>query len=178
MTQSVFQELRLAQVSPDGAWYVAFPHPKQAETLLVDVAKNLTFSATYALEALAAVQPVPAFNRFISVQLPCIPGMVEASPFNLLVSLLHQNIQAIQEEGQAAEDFRYALILRVLTATLEAAGQGLHQALTHLPERAESLYVEHDFLVHQLHAWQREARAMMGAEREAGFDEARAEDWS
>ena len=171
MTQSVFQELRLVQVLPDGAWYVAFPHPKQAETLLVDVARNLTFSDTCSLEVLADVQPVLACNRFISVQLPCIPGMVEASPFNLLVSLLHQNIQAIQEEGQAAEDFRSALILRVLTATLEAAGQGLHQALTQLSERPESLYVEHDFLVHQLHAWQREARAMMGANQEAELDE-------
>jgi hypothetical protein len=171
MTQSVFQELRLVQVLPDGAWYVAFPHPELEGVLLVDVARNLKFSATYALEELAAVQPVLACNRFISVRLPCIPGMVEASPFSLLVSLLHQNIQAIKEEGQAAEDFRSALILRVLTATLEAAGQGLHQALTQLPERPESIFIEHDFLVHQLHAWQREARAMMGASQEVELDE-------
>ena len=54
---------------------------------------------------------------------------------------------------------------------LEAAGQGLHESLTHLPEREASLYVEHDFLVHQLHAWQREARAMMGTDQKAVIDE-------
>jgi hypothetical protein len=149
MTASIYKQAQLVQITPPGEWYVAIPHPDQPGILAVDVDKNLTFAAEYTLETLTAVKPIVAFNRFINLRLEFIPGMLEASAFNMLANMLHLAIADVQ---QRQPEPRNKLILFTLLELQAALGRALHQALTAVPVREETPYIEHDFIAHGLQA--------------------------
>lgn len=149
MTESVYKQMKLVQLTPAGEWYVAIPHPGRPNILAVDTGKNLTFAAEFEPEALATVQPVLALNRFIDLRLEFIPGLLEGSAFNLLANALYQAITDVQQQ---ATNPRNQLILLTLLALQAALGQSLHQALTTSPAREETLYAEHDFIAQGLQA--------------------------
>ena len=158
MTESIYKQTKLVQLMPAGEWYVAIPHPERPNILAVDTGKNLTFAAEFEPEALATVQPILALNRFIDLRLEFIPGLLEGSAFNLLANALYQAIADVQQQ---ATNPRNQLILLTLLALQAALGQSLHQALTTLPTREETLYAEHDFIAQGLQA--RLTRANWGA---------------
>lgn len=149
MTESIYKQTRLVQLTPAGEWYVAIPHPERPDILAVDTGKNLTFAAEFEPATLATVQPVLALNRFIDLRLEFIPGLLEGSAFNLLANALHQAIADVQQQ---ATNPRNQLILLTLLALQAALGQSLHQALTTSPAREETLYAEHDFIAQGLQA--------------------------
>ena len=149
MTESIYKQTKLVQLTPAGEWYVAIPHPEHPNVLAVDTGKNLTFAAEFEPEALAAVQPVLALNRFIDLRLEFIPGLLEGSAFNLLANALYQTIADVEQQ---ATNPRNQLILLTLLALQAALGQSLHQALTTPSTREETLYVEHDFIAQGLQA--------------------------
>jgi hypothetical protein len=149
MTASIYKEAQLVQITPAGEWYVAIPHPEKLGILAVDVGKNLTFAVEHTPDTLAAVKPVLALNRFINLRLEFIPGMIEASAFNLLANVLYQAIADVQ---QREPEPRNKLILLTLLELQAALGQALHQALTAAPAREETPYIEHDFIAHGLQA--------------------------
>jgi hypothetical protein len=149
MTASIYKQAQLVQITPDGEWYVAIPHPERPGVLAVDVGKNLTFAAEHTPETLAAVKPVLPLNRFINLRLEFIPGMIEASAFNLLANALYQAIADVQ---QREPEPRNKLILLTLLELQAALGRALHQALTAAPAREETPYIEHDFIAHGLQA--------------------------
>ena len=149
MTESVYKQMKLVQLTPAGEWYVAIPHPERPNVLAVDTGKNLTFAAEFEPEALATVQPILALNRFIDLRLEFIPGLLEGSAFNLLANALYQAIADVQQQ---ATNPRNQLILLTLLALQAALGQSLHQALTTPSTREETLYVEHDFIAQGLQA--------------------------
>ncbi|MAU00682.1 MAG: hypothetical protein CL608_26355 [Anaerolineaceae bacterium] len=158
MTASIYKAAQLVQITPTGEWYVAIPHPEKPGILAVDVDKNLTFAAEYTPDTLAAVKPVLALNRFINLRLEFIPGMIEASAFNLLANALYQAIADVQQREPEPRNKLILLTLLELQATL---GQALHQALTAVPAREETPYIEHDFIAQGLQA----RLAMTGEER-------------
>lgn len=158
MTASIYKQTQLVQITPAGEWYVAIPHLEQPGVLVLDVGKNLTFAAEHTPDALAAVKPVLALNRFVNLRLQFIPGMIEASAFNLLANALYQAIADVQ---QREPESRNKLILLTLLELQAALGQALHQALTAVPAREETPYIEHDFIAHGLQA----RLAMAGEER-------------
>ena len=158
MTESIYKQTRLVQLTPAGEWYVAIPHPERPDILAVDTGKNLTFAAEFEPATLATVQPVLALNRFVDLRLEFIPGLLEGSAFNLLANALHQAIADVQQQ---ATNPRNQLILLTLLALQAALGQSLHQALTTPPTREETLYAEHDFIAQGLQA--RLTRANWGA---------------
>lgn len=165
MTASIYKQAHLVQITPDGEWFVAIPHPEKPGVLVVDSGKNLTFTAEHTPETLAAVKPVVAFNRFINLRLEFIPGMAaympsEASAFNLLANMLYQTITDVQ---QREPDPRNKLILLTLLEMQAALGQALHQALTTMPAREETPYIEHDFIALGLQT--RLAAASLGSEQ-------------
>lgn len=149
MTESIYKQTKLVQLTPAGEWYVAIPHPERTNILAVDTGKNLTFAAEFEPATLAAVQPVLALNRFIDLRLEFIPGLLEGSAFNLLANALYQAIADVQQQ---ATNPRNQLIQLTLLALQAALGQSLHQALTTPPAREETLYVEHDFIAQGLQA--------------------------
>ena len=149
MTESIYKQAKLVQVTPAGECFVAIPHPERPDVLVVDTGKNLTFAAEFELEILATVQPVLALNRFVDLRLEFIPGLLEGSAFNLLANALYQ---AIAEVRQQEINPRNQLILLTLLELQAALGQGLHQALTTSPAREETLYAEHDFIAQRLQA--------------------------
>ena len=141
MTASIYKQAHLVQIIPDGEWFVAIPHPEKPNILAVDTDKSLTFATEHTPETLTAVKPVVAFNRFINLRLEFIPGMLEASAFNLLANMLYQAITDVQ---QREPEPRNKLILLTLLELQGALGQALHQALTTMPVREETPYIEHD----------------------------------
>ena len=161
MTASIYKQAQLVRIIPAGEWYVAIPHPERpgvpssgsGQVLAVDVDKNLTFAAEHTPETapttvgVAAVKPVLALNRFVNLRLEFIPGMIEASAFNLLANALYQAILDVQ---QRQPEPRNKLILLTLLELQAALGQALHQALTAAPVREETPYIEHDFIAHGL----------------------------
>lgn len=149
MTESIYKQAKLVQLTPAGEWYVAIPHPERPNILAVDTGKNLTFAAEFEPETLATVQPVLALNRFIDLRLEFIPGLLEGSAFNLLANALYQAIADVQQQ---ATNPRNQLILLTLLALQAVLGQSLHQALTAPPAREETLYAAHDFIAQGLQA--------------------------
>ena len=149
MTESVYKQMKLVQLTPAGEWYVAIPHPERPNILAVDTGKNLTFAAEFEPATLATVQPVLALNRFVDLRLEFIPGLLEGSAFNLLTNALYQAIADVQQQQTNP---RNQLILLTLLALQAALGQSLHQALTTSPAREETLYAEHDFIAQGLQA--------------------------
>ena len=149
MTESVYKQMKLVQLTPAGEWYVAIPHPERPDILAVDTGKNLTFAAEFEPATLATVQPVLALNRFVDLRLEFIPGLLEGSAFNLLANALYQAIADVQQQQTNP---RNQLILLTLLALQAALGQSLHQALTTSPAREETLYAEHDFIAQGLQA--------------------------
>ena len=157
MTASIYQTIQLVQITPDGEWYVAIPHPQKSDVpstslgqvLAVDTGKDLTFAREYALEELTAVRDVAPLNRFITVRLEFIPGMLEASAFHLLANSLYRNISDIKW-GELEPRKKLASLVSLDIHT--ALGRGLHQALTTDPVREDILYVEHDYIAHGLQA--------------------------
>ena len=149
MTESVYKQMKLVQLTPAGEWYVAIPHPERPNILAVDTGKNLTFAAEFEPATLATVQPVLALNRFVDLRLEFIPGLLEGSAFNLLANALYQAIADVQQQQTNP---RNQLILLTLLALQAALGQSLHQALTTSPAREETLYAEHDFIAQGLQA--------------------------
>ena len=149
MTESIYKQAQLVQLTPAGEWYVAIPHPERPNVLAVDTGKNLTFAAEFEPEVLATVQPVLALNRFIDLRLEFIPGLLEGSAFNLLANALYQAIADVQQQ---TTNPRNQLILLTLLALQAVLGQSLHQALTTSLAREETLYVEHDFIAQGLQA--------------------------
>jgi len=149
MTESVYKQMKLVQLTPAGEWYVAIPHPGRPNILAVDTGKNLTFAAEFEPATLATVQPVLALNRFVDLRLEFIPGLLEGSAFNLLANALYQAIADVQQQQTNP---RNQLILLTLLALQAALGQSLHQALTTSPAREETLYAEHDFIAQGLQA--------------------------
>jgi hypothetical protein len=143
MTSTIYEQTQLVQIASDGEWYVAVPHPERPGVLVVDIDKNLTFAAEHTPETLTAVKPVPALNRFIHLRLEFIPGMLNASAFNLLAMMLYQTIANLPQPDPDPQARLTRLTLMELLATL---GQGLHQALTVEPSREETPYIEHDFI--------------------------------
>ena len=149
MTASIYKEAQLVQITPAREWYVAIPHPEKPGVLAVDVDKNLTFAAEHTPDTLAAVKPVLALNRFINLRLEFIPGMIEASAFNLLANALYQAIVDVQ---QREPEPRNKLILLTLLEIQAVLGQAFRQALIAAPAREETPYIEHDFIAHGLQA--------------------------
>ena len=157
MTASIYKQAQLVQITAAGGWYVAIPHPDKpgipsagsGQALAVDVGKNLTFAAEHTPDTLAAVKPVVALNRFINLRLEFIPGMIEASAFNLLANALYQAIADVQQREPEPRNRLILLTLLELQATL---GRALHQALTAVPVREETPYIEHDFIAQGLQA--------------------------
>lgn len=149
MTESIYKQTKLVQLTPAGEWYVATPHPERPNILAVDTGKNLTFAAEFEPEALATVQPVLPLNRFIDLRLEFIPGLFEGSAFNLLVNALYRVIIDAQQQASNPQNQLALLTLWELQATL---GQSLHQTLTAPPSREETLYAEHDFIAQGLQA--------------------------
>jgi hypothetical protein len=149
MTESIYKQTKLVQLTPAGEWYVAIPHTERPNILAVDTGKNLTFAAEFEPATLAAVQPVLALNRFVDLRLEFIPGLLEGSAFNLLANALYQAIADVQQQ---ATNPRNQLVLLTLLALQAALGQSLHQALTTSPAREEMLYAEHDFIAQGLQA--------------------------
>lgn len=149
MTESIYKQAQLVQMTSAGEWYVAIPHPKRPDILAVDTGKNLTFAAEFEPEMLATVQPVLALNRFVDLRLELIPGLLEGSAFNLLANSLYQAISDVQQQ---AINPRNQLILLTLLELQAVLGQSLHQALTTPPAREETLYAEHDFIAQGLQA--------------------------
>ena len=149
MTESVYKQMKLVQLTPAGEWYVSIPHPERPNVLAVDTCKNLTFAAEFEPATLATVQPVLALNRFVDLRLEFIPGLLEGSAFNLLANALYQAIADVQQQQTNP---RNQLILLTLLALQAALGQSLHQALTTSPAREETLYAEHDFIAQGLQA--------------------------
>lgn len=149
MTASIYKQAQLVRITPAGEWYVAIPHPERPGVLAVDIDKNLTFAAEHTPETLAAVKPVLALNRFVNLRLEFIPGMIEASAFNLLANALYQAIADVQQRQPSS---RNKLILLTLLELQAALGQTLHQALTAVPAREETPYIEHDFIAQGLQA--------------------------
>lgn len=149
MTASIYKQAHLVQITPDGEWFVAISHPEKPGVLAVDSDKNLTFTAEHTPETLTAVKPVLALNRFINLRLEFIPGMIEASAFNLLANALYQAIADVQQWQPEPRNRLILLTLLELQATL---GQALHQALTAVPAREETPYIEHDFIAQGLQA--------------------------
>lgn len=147
MTKTIYSQTHLVQITTDGEWYVAVSHPEQPNMLIVDTDKNLTFISEYRPEELAAVKPVPALNRFINVRLVLIPGLREASAFNLLVQAVHMVLSVVQQQKPEPDN---RLIQLTLLEIYKAMAQGLHEALTTVPVREETPYIEHDFIVHGL----------------------------
>ena len=147
MTESVYKQMKLVQLTPAGEWYVAIPHPERPNILAVDTGKNLTFAAEFEPATLATVQPVLALNRFVDLRLEFIPGLLEGSAFNLLANALYQTISDVQQQ---ATNPRNQLILLTLLTLQAALGQSLQQALTTPPVREETLYAEHDFIAQGL----------------------------
>lgn len=143
MTASIYKQAHLVQITPDGEWFVAISHPEKPGVLAVDSDKNLTFTAEHTPETLTAVKPVVAFNRFLNLRLEFIPGMLEASAFNLLANMLYLAIADVQ---QREPEPRNRLILLTLLELQGTLGQALHQALTTAPAREETPYIEHDFI--------------------------------
>ena len=159
MTASIYKHAQLVQITSAGEWYVAIPHPEKPGILAVDVGKNLTFAAEHTPETLAAVKPVLPLNRFITLRLEFVPGLIEASAFNLLANALYQAIADVRQREQAPRSKLILLTLLELQATL---GQALHQALTAAPAREETPYIEHDFIAQGLQA----RLAIAGEERQ------------
>ena len=149
MTESIYKQTKLVQLTPAGEWYVAIPHPERPNILAVDTGKNLTFAAEFEPATLATVQPVLALNRFVDLRLEFIPGLLEGSAFNLLANALYQTISDVQQQ---ATNPRNQLILLTLLTLQAALGQSLQQALTTPPVREETLYAEHDFIAQGLQA--------------------------
>jgi len=149
MTESIYKQTKLVQLTPAGEWYVAIHHPERPNILAVDTGKNLTFAAEFEPETLATVQPILALNRFVDLRLEFIPRLLEGSAFNLLANALYQAIADVQQQ---ATNPRNQLILLTLLALQAALGQSLHQALTAPPAREEALYAEHDFIAQGLQA--------------------------
>jgi hypothetical protein len=149
MTESIYKQAQLVQMTPTGEWYVAIPHPERPNILAVDTGKNLTFAAEFEPETLATVQPVLALNRFVDLRLEFIPGLLEGSAFNLLANALYQAISDVQQRETNPPN---QLTLLTLLALQAALGQSLHQALTEPPPREETLYAEHDFIAQGLQA--------------------------
>ena len=147
MTESIYKQAQLVQLTPAGEWYVAIPHPGRPNILAVDTGKNLTFAAEFEPATLATVQPVLALNRFVDLRLEFIPGLLEGSAFNLLANALYQTISDVQQQ---ATNPRNQLILLTLLTLQAALGQSLQQALTTPPVREETLYAEHDFIAQGL----------------------------
>ena len=147
MTESIYKQTKLVQLTPAGEWYVAIPHPERPNILAVDTRKNLTFAAEFEPATLATVQPVLALNRFVDLRLEFIPGLLEGSAFNLLANALYQTISDVQQQ---ATNPRNQLILLTLLTLQAALGQSLQQALTTPPVREETLYAEHDFIAQGL----------------------------
>ncbi|MCA9944488.1 MAG: hypothetical protein KC449_13460 [Anaerolineales bacterium] len=147
MTESIYKQTKLVQLTPAGEWYVAIPHPERPNILAVDTGKNLTFAAEFEPATLATVQPVLALNRFVDLRLEFIPGLLEGSAFNLLANALYQTISDVQQQ---ATNPRNQLILLTLLTLQAALGQSLQQALTTPPVREETLYAEHDFIAQGL----------------------------
>jgi hypothetical protein len=149
MSESIYKQAKLVQVTPAGEWYVAIPHPERSDVLAVDTGKNLTFVAEFEPEMLAKVQPVLALNRFIDLRLEFIPGLFEGSAFNLLVNALYRVITDAKQQVTNPQSQLALLTLWELQATL---GHSLHQTLTEPPTREETLYAEHDFIAQGLKA--------------------------
>ena len=136
MTESVYKQMKLVQLTPAGEWYVAIPHPGRPNILAVDTGKNLTFAAEFEPATLATVQPVLALNRFVDLRLEFIPGLLEGSAFNLLANALYQTISDVQQQ---ATNPRNQLILLTLLTLQAALGQSLQQALTTPPARVRTV---------------------------------------
>ena len=171
MTASVYENMKLVQLEPDGEWYVAIPRPQSpdadleetAQVLAVDVDKNLTFASTFTQADVAGVKDVAPLNRFITVRLEFVPGMLEASIFHLLANALHQPVSDIAWWQSSPQQKFNSLVSGSVS---DAFGQGLHQALMDEPERDETLYVDHDYIAHGLQSmW------MQSGMEEEGDDE-------
>ena len=157
MTASPFQTLALVQLVPDGDWLVAIPAPDQSgdpSHWAVDVYKDLTFNALKTTAELTGMKAVPPLNRFVPIQLALIPTLNEASPFALLASIIQAILPDSLEKAQTTPERIAALTLYGLLRTM---GRRLHEALTAPPERVETLYAAHDFLVHSLESQLRAA---------------------
>jgi hypothetical protein len=152
MTASPFQTLALVQLVPDGEWFVAIPahnplgDPSQ---WAVDVYKDLSFAALKTTAELTVIEDVPPLNRFIPVNLELIPDMMEASSFSLLGGLVFATLANHAEEETTPQNKLISLTLARLS---QALGHGLYVALAVMPEREETLYAAHDFLVHSAQA--------------------------
>ena len=149
MTKTMYTQTHLVQITSDGEWFVAVSHPEQPNVLIVDTDKNLTFISEYPPEALVAIKPIPALNRYITVRLALIPGLREGSPFNLLIQAVYQLLSVVQRQVSEPDN---RLIQLTLLEIYKGLGQGLHEALTTMPTREETAYIEHDFIVHGLQA--------------------------
>ena len=157
MTASPFQTLALVQLVPDGEWLVAIPAPDQSgdpSHWAVDVYKDLTFNALKTTAELAAMKAVPPLNRFIPIQLAFVPTLNEASAFALLSGLIRAVLPDSPEEELSSPERVAALTMYGL---LRAMGRGLHEALTAVPERVETLYAAHDFLAYTVQSQLRAA---------------------
>jgi hypothetical protein len=146
MTASIYQRLHLAQLEPDGDRYLALPYPHAladqdpADPLwVIDVARDLSFTYRRRRAELADLQPLPPLNRYVTISLPLIPGMLELSGFNLVTNLVYEAIADRSRRQQAPgqqtpRDRCLALAWQTIAA---AFGEGLLAAVNPDPEWEE-----------------------------------------
>jgi hypothetical protein len=149
MTASIYQRLHLARLEPGGDAYLALPHPypqrdagndDAADPLwVIDVARNLSFDCRRRRAELADLQPLPPLNRYVTISLPLIPGMLELSGFNLVTNLVYEAIADRSRRQQAPgqqtpRDRCLALAWQTIAA---AFGEGLLAAVNPDPEWEE-----------------------------------------
>jgi hypothetical protein len=163
MTNTPYHVLNLVQLEGVAEWYVAIPQPpaekneatgQDVPRLLIDVNKDLTFAVDDSTVKVAALKPVSLLNRYIPITLEFIPGMFAVSPFDVLVLVLGQTM-ANGKNKELTEQQK--LVMLTLHSLFQTLGEGLQQALTAELEPTESLYVQHDFLVHRARARLRQA---------------------
>ena len=154
MTVSMYQNVKLVQLVPDGELYLAIPLEKKITTsanvgqmMAVDTEKDLTFSTEFEADEMDGIKNIPPLNRFVTIRLPFTPGLIEASAFHLLKEVVNRPVSNIEwNESEPKKKF----LLLVLNSIYKDLCRGLYQALAMNPAPEEMLYVEHDFIAYGL----------------------------
>ena len=156
MTVSIYENMKLVQLEPDGESYFAIPLEKKGtdpadagQLMAVDTGWNLAFITEYAVDEMVSIEDIPPLNRFITIRLPYTPGMIEASAFHLLKEVVNRPVS--NEEWNESEPKKKFLLL-VLNSLYKNFCRGLYQAVAMRPAPEEMLYVEHDFIAHGVQA--------------------------
>jgi hypothetical protein len=188
MSNIPYHALNLVQLEGVEEWYIAIPQPpaerdeatgQDVPRLLIDVNKDLTFAVDDSMVTVVDLKPVPLFNRRIPITLDFIPTMLEASPFDVLLLVLRPTIaNAVAYEQKNELTAQKRLLLLTLLDLVQTLGRGLQQALVAALDQEESLYIEHDFLAHQVQARLRQAGVKADVWEDSEEDTGEATTWT